>query len=360
MTDCGQGACSKPKALAAAGFGLLLVLLSTGLFATVPSSLTDKRAYDTAPACPVGTASESCTTTVPAVVAGKEEESRVKSHLYWLLLAERGRDTAQRVCMAGADPVYDAVHAGDEVMLTYWRGEVRTVRFGALTQETQASPADDWRGPLAFGLLLLPLGLGLLWGGWWHRRPSPAAQARPRQLTVVGLGAGAQGCVGFVGGMTGSGVPGALLITAAGAPAVAALARLWAWRLRRRADRAADTSDIVPVPPAGKQCVRATVHGDVPYSVDGFDHLVVGDGRPAATPDPDGRVARRALPQTLTVQRVRPLRHDDPEDWQHTFRYEDGVVIECRDGDRTVRITTARRDAPLVLGALAMVPGEGA
>ncbi|MFB8775604.1 hypothetical protein VSS16_23160 [Streptomyces broussonetiae] len=102
------------------------------------------------------------------------------------------------------------------------------------------------------------------------------------------------------------------------------------------------------------------MHGDVPYSVAGFDHLVVGDGRPAATPDPDGRVARRALPRTLVVRHVRPLRYGDPEDWKLVFRYEDGVVIECRDGDRAVFVTTARHDAPLILGALAMVSPEDA
>lgn len=121
--------------------------------------------------------------------------------------------------------------------------------------------------------------------------------------------------------------------------------------------RAEDTGDVVTVPPAGKRCLRATVHGDVPCSVDGFDHLVVGDGRPAAAPDPEGRVARRELPDTLTVRGVRALQLDAPESWQHSYQY-DGVVIECRDGERTVLVVSGRRDAAVILGAPAGTPGR--
>ncbi|WP_181727453.1 hypothetical protein [Streptomyces sp. PT12] len=38
----------------------------------------------------------------------------------------------------------------------------------------------------------------------------------------------------------------------------------------------------------------------------------------------------------------------------------DGVVIECRDGDRPVLVATRRRDAPLVLGALEDAPMSAA
>ena len=54
---------------------------------------------------------------------------------------------------------------GDEVTVVYWRGEIRTVRFGALAQEAKASPTDDWRRPMTVGLGLLPVGLGFVWTG---------------------------------------------------------------------------------------------------------------------------------------------------------------------------------------------------
>ncbi|MEI5103210.1 hypothetical protein RB200_37565 [Streptomyces sp. PmtG] len=100
--------------------------------------------------------------------------------------------------------------------------------------------------------------------------------------------------------------------------------------------------------------MRAAVLGDVPgrpYGIDGFDHLVVGDGPPAVTPDPDGRVARRPLPRSLTVRDVRAPRPDDCALSSGGTAY-DTVLIECRDGDATVLVALARDDAPVVLGAL--------
>jgi hypothetical protein len=119
--------------------------------------------------------------------------------------------------------------------------------------------------------------------------------------------------------------------------------------------RAADVRDVVAVRPERRRCVRASVHGDVPYSVFGFGYLVVGDGPPAATPDPAGRAALRPLPSSLRVVGVRSLRPDDPEEWPGTYKY-DGVVVECRDGEVPVLVGTARREASLVLGALTAAP----
>ncbi len=335
-----------------AGFGLLCLLLSAGLFATVPGALADKRAYAAAPACPGGTRSDACTVTVPATVEGTEDESSGKSVHYWLLATERGSDAVRRVRMAGSRPVYDAVRAGDEVTLTYWRGEIRTVRFGAAAQETHASPTDDWRLPTAFGLLALPFGLAMLLTGLVHRYRRPFAMWTTSWPLTMGLVTSILlSCIGPLGAMVGGGVQDAFLITAAGIPPAVGLAALYAWWFRRRTVRAADTSDIVALPATERQCVRASVHGDVPYSGGGCDHVVIGDGRPAVTPDPTGRFALRTLPETLTVRRVRGLRPDDPADWYGIYKY-DGVVIECRDGDRPVLVVTGRRDVPWILGAL--------
>ncbi|MFI0780088.1 hypothetical protein [Streptomyces sp. NPDC021212] len=333
--------------------GLLCVLLSAGLFATVPGALADARAYAAAPACAGGTRPDACTVTVPATVEGTEGEPRGKSVRHWLLVTERGSDTERRVRMAGSRPVYDAVRTGDEVTLTYWRGEIRTVRFGAAAQETHASPADDWRLPTAFGLLALPFGLAMLLTGWAYRHRRPSAARTVPWVSTVGLVAGALlSCVGSLGGMLGGSVRDAFMITAAGIPPAVGLAALYAWWSRRRAVRAADTSDIVALPATERRCVRASVHGDVPYSGHGCDHVVIGDGRPAATPDPTGHFARRTLPETLTMRHVRGLGPDDPTDWHKSYEY-DGLVIECQDGDRPVLVVTRRRDAPWILGALA-------
>ncbi|WP_230424243.1 hypothetical protein [Streptomyces radicis] len=330
------------QARVAAGTGMVLVLVSAALFVVVSAALADKRAYEGASACRGDVASDACTTTATGTVRDTEHDPHGRGVRHWLHLAEQGS-----VRMIGAEPVLNAVRPGDEVALTYWRGEIRRVGFGDAEQETWASPVDDWRRPLAFGLILLPLGLAALGLGRWRRH---------RWLVIAGVLTGAVvSSVGFVAGMEASDVPNALLVTAASAPPAAVLGAAYAWWWGRRMKAAADVSGIVAVPPEGKRCVRATVRGDVPYSVDGFDTLVVGDGRPAATPDPEGRVARRALPETLTVLRVRAFEPDDPEGWMRAYRH-DGVVIECRDGDRPVLVATRRRDAPLVLGALKEAP----
>ncbi|MEU9500005.1 hypothetical protein [Streptomyces sp. NPDC048196] len=326
------------------------------MFATVPVELAKRDAYAAAPPCPAGSRSDACTTTVPATVKGKEDEPSGKTVHRWLLVTERGTDTdrrVRRVRMAGSEPVYDSVRAGDEVKLTYWRGEIRTVRFRTAAQETWESPEGDWRFPLGAGLFLLPFALMVWWLVWWHRcRYASTTHHRLWQLTVATVTGVVVGCVGIFASMVGRDVPDALLITAAAVLPAAGLGALCAWCQQRRTNRAAATvSGIVPVPPTDKRCMRAAVLGDVPYSVDGFDHLVVGDGRPATTPDPDGRVARRTLPETLVVQQVRALQPEDPQFWKQAFKY-DAAVIECGDGDHTVLIAVARRDAPHALGAL--------
>ncbi|RBM17051.1 hypothetical protein [Streptomyces sp. PT12] len=93
--------------------------------------------------------------------------------------------------------------------------------FGGDEQETWASPVDDWRWPLAFGLILLPLGARVLGLGRWQRH---------RWLVIAGVPTGALvGCVGCVAGMEASDVPNALLVTAASAPLPP---RPWAPRTR--------------------------------------------------------------------------------------------------------------------------------
>ncbi|MEW2530737.1 hypothetical protein [Streptomyces sp. NPDC047071] len=330
---------------------LVLLLVPVGFFAAVPGALARGHAYAAAPACAAGARTDSCTTTVAATVTGTEEKARGRKADYWLRVTERGDDRVRRVHMSGSR-LHDAVRAGDRVSLTYWRGEIRRVRFGTAAEETEASPADDWRLPLGIGLLTLPVGLGVLAAVlWWRRRYAGAAHASAWQLSVGPVAGALLGCLGFVAAQACPDVRGALLVTALGVPAVAVLTALVARRTRRRERRAVDTSDIVPVPPAGRRCVRAAVLGDVPYSVDGFDHLVVGDGPPAVTPDPDGRVARRPLPPSLTVREVRAPRPGDTVLGPGGGTY-DTVLIECRDGAGTVVIVLAREDAPVVLGAL--------
>ncbi|MGY3203535.1 hypothetical protein [Streptomyces sp. TE5632] len=214
-------------------FGLLLVLLSVGLFAAVPGALAKQHEYASAPACPDGTRSDSCTTAVPATVTRTDDEPQGRSVRHWVLVTEQGSGMVRRIRMAGNKPVFDAVRAGDSVTLTYWRDAVRTVRFGTASQETHASPSEDWRLPTAFGLLALPFGLGLLLAGLWLRFPS--ARRPAPSWPGMGIVAGAfLSCVGFPVAMLSGGLGQTLLFTALGFPPVALLAALYVRRMRRR------------------------------------------------------------------------------------------------------------------------------
>lgn len=336
----------------ATGFGVLALLVSVLFLGAVPGALDDRRAYLTAPVCPGGSRPhDDCVAVVPATVRGLSDEPRGRGVRHWLGVSERGTGEVRRLRMSGAGPVFGVVRPGDEVRLTYWRGEVRTVGFGSVDQATQASPANGWRLPLGVGLALLPVGALLLWTARFVRRGPEGAASRPWWPACVwGAGLTLSGAA-LPAARVGPDVAGVLLVTAAAVPVSAAVGGLCGAWMRGRLRRAEDTSGIVPRRPRAKACVRTGVHGEVPYSVPGFGHLVVGDGRPAATGDPVGRFARRPLPRTLVPERVRAFGPADPAGWQRLYRY-DGVVLECRDGPRPVLVVTSRRDAPLVLGAL--------
>lgn len=345
------------KTLLLTGIGLLLALVAAGLSVLVWIKVADIDAYETAPACPADTASGDCTTTAPAVVKDTENQPMGKGQRHWLLLTTGDSDTVQRIRMDGTRPVYDVVRGGDKVTLTYWQGEISTVRLGAETQETWASPAHDWRWPLAFALLALPFGLMLMLLGWWYRYRYPrATTAVPWLLTTTWMALCVVSCTGFVAGMTADTVRQVLLITAGSVPPSLLLGLVFAWSLRRRLAKAADTSDIVPTLAKERQCLPATVSGDVFYGRDEARSLVVGDGPLTVTPDLRGYVARTPIPGTLTVQRVRAFRLGDPDSWQQRYKL-DGVVLECEDGGRPVMIATSRRDASTILGALTLPSG---
>ncbi|MCT7354172.1 hypothetical protein N4P33_18720 [Streptomyces sp. 15-116A] len=327
-----------------AWLGLVVLAVSAWMFVTVHGRLGEERAYDAARL-----------TSVPATVEARVDEHRSRTVRHWLHVSEQGSGTSLRLRMSdyGSDALYESVRPGDRVTLVYWRGEARAVTFDGLTQQTHASPRGDWRLPMGIGQGLVPLGVLLFWTAWWNRHRYPTARARhivnAGAVWVAGILAGT---FAFFACAAGDSVTDVLLVAVCGIPPSAALGALFARLMRRRLRKADDTSDIVPRVPTARVTVRVGIHGDVPYSRAGYGLLVLGDGPPAATADPAGRVARVTLPDTLTVERVRGWRlGEDPDAWPGTYKFN-GVVIECRDGERDVLIATRRRDAPLILGAL--------
>ncbi|MEU2891861.1 hypothetical protein [Streptomyces albidoflavus] len=338
--------------------GLAVVLAGVGLLFVVWGAVAERDAYRAAEPCGVR-AEQECVRLTRATVQGTHDQAMGRGVRHWLRYTTGGPSSGgERVRMDGTSPVYAAVRAGDTVTLVRWQGEVASVRLGEVAQETHDSPARGWRMPLAVAQVLLLPGLAFVWCALRYRRraAAPAREAVPLLPLTVLLGSALLGPLGLVGAMSGADVGEALRRTAFCAPPVVAFSALVAWYVRRRSRKAADTSDLTPVTPQGRELLGAQVHGPVPYSRDGYGLLIVGDGPLVATLDPHGRVARSPLPASLTVERVRSIAPSDPRGWLERYRY-DGVVLVCRDGDTEVLIGTARRDAPLVWGALLAAGG---
>ncbi|MFF9351307.1 hypothetical protein [Streptomyces sp. NPDC014734] len=335
------------------------------MFGLLPASRADHRDYTAATACPVEEPGKprasrepdrDCLAESPAVVVRTESGRRGRSTYRYLFLTAPPSPTASvagdgaarefRLEMSSGSPVFGAVTAGDRVRVTYWRGEARSVAFGHLRQGTGAVPGGARRLFLAAGLAMLMLGAAFLWGGyWWARRSADSPALDPWQIRVP---TGAFLCLagaGAVAAFATDSVPAVLMTTVVAALVIAVPTVLI---IRRRLRRTTDTMTVVPRVPEGERCLRALVLGDVPYSVDGFDHLVIGPGLLAATPDPTGRVARRRLPSSLTPVRVRPPYRTDPG----AAALNGLRVVECRDGTTPVVIAATADDVPWILGAL--------
>ncbi|MBZ2408385.1 hypothetical protein HX747_12480 [Streptomyces sp. L06] len=338
--------------------GVAVVLVGLGLLFMVWAAVVERDAYRAAEPCGVR-AEQECVRLTRATVQGTHDQAMGRGVRHWLRYTTGGPSSGEeRVRMDGTSPVYSAVRAGDTVTLVRWQGEVASVRLGEVAQDTHDSPARGWRMPLAVAQVLLLPGAAVVWCALWYRRRAaapPVETVLSLPLTVL-LASALLGPLGLVGAMGGADVGEALRFTALCAPPVVLVSALTAWYSRRRSRRAADVSDIAPVTPEARQLLGAQVHGSVPYSREGYGLLVVGDGPLIATLDPHAKVARSPLPATLTVERVRAIESSDPRGWLERYRY-DGVVLVCRDGDEEVLIGTARRDAPLVWGALLAAGG---
>ncbi|MZD05034.1 hypothetical protein GTW43_08035 [Streptomyces sp. SID5785] len=338
--------------------GTLLVLLGAVLFALIVPAEADNRAYAAAPDCPAGTTrADTCRVSAEATVRRKDRDTSGRSTKYYLVLDDRGTGAEHRVRLPSGTALYAGVRPGDRVTATYWRDTVREVRRGEHSATARLSPAHDGRLPGAFAVVLLAFGLGTLWYAWFlrHRPDVPGEALSP--AAPVGMIAGALvGGTGFpVVLLAADDVWSGLEFTAWSVLGALPLSALLSWwvvhRMRRGAAR------LVPAPLVRRRVLTAVVHGDVPYSRAGYGHLVAGEGPPAVTTDPAGRVALIPLPPTLRVRRVRELLRGDPP-FAPPRRGEYVVVIECVDGDRTVLVLAGKKDAPFVLGALHALGGD--
>ncbi|GAA0456919.1 hypothetical protein GCM10009544_19440 [Streptomyces stramineus] len=349
--------------LSAALLGLVLACAAAYLlFVTVPGKFAGGRALATSSVCVEGEPSTDCRRALEAAVTKVETEGK---H-YWLTLTERG-GTVHRVDMSGPASVYGAVAVGNKVTATTWRGKIRYLDFHGMRQDTDDQPKDSYRFPFGTGMALLCLSATLfVCAAWWARRPSDNPALRPWQIAVPTVTGTLVAVLAFLAPLVTETASTAVVLTSFCAVPVLAGALLWI-RVRRR--RPIDTLEITPLVPEREMCFEGfAVRGEGPYlpGADGF--LVVGPGRLAVTPDPDGRAARTQAPATLVADRVRVPSWRDPaavRTWRSgpgvTLRQKRAqVVVECRDGDAQVLITADKRNAPWILGALGPAgPGVG-
>ncbi|WP_257005254.1 hypothetical protein [Streptomyces albidoflavus] len=234
--------------------------------------------------------------------------------------------------------LFDSLTPGDRVRVVRWRGEERAVVAGPLRQETSATPVDGHQLPYAVGLGLVPLGGVFGWVAYgWARRPEGTARASWPVSVPMGCGL-VLGAVGFFGPMVTDSLLDALLLSVGVAVPVLAAG---VWLLRRRQARPSAPPGILPRLPGRERSFPGVVVGAVPYGMTGPGTLVAGPDGLAVAAGTEPGAARLPVPRSVAVVRVRP-RAGAAGDW----------VVECRDGDRKVRVVVAKEDLPWILGAL--------
>ncbi|MFD0902202.1 hypothetical protein [Actinomadura sediminis] len=316
-----------------------------------------------------------CRETVPARVAGREKDVRLRSVHYRLHLrvtsdaAAGDREGTGRVYRVRVldDDAWERAAPGDRAELVRWRGEIRALRLdpGGPRQEIVQTPRHPSRLP-AF-----PTGLAVLIGGFaatlawlmvaYGRR---TAGGVPRGITSRGdatwyplvpaasllVGTALAGTGGALAGRTNGwqapDPPQILLYAAVAAAAcVPMLTLVWLWQ--RRTFRKAYTS---PRTPRTERTVRAVVWGDDDFHRPGYDGLLIGpDGVLASTPSPGVRVAPHPLPRDLALDRIRGPRPGDHVGIADSVQ----IVADCRTPDgRALHIGADHTDMRWIHGAL--------
>lgn len=345
--------------------GVALAVTALILAAGLPGKLAEVGEFRAALPCAgaVGPATGhgDCLSERPATVLAKERRGKSKSVVRLVKVDPGAGASPFQVKMQGPGPVFDEVGRGDRVVLHSWRSTVWAVGLGDLRQDAHGKPGPVAFGHLGVALALAILGAALLLAALRRvlRRPRDPV-VRAWRAAVPCVAALVPAVVAITASAVADDAPLVLLVSAAGCAVSGAAAALLTKLLGRRA-----TDDVVLEPTAltGRQVVRATVVGDVPYSVEGYDHLALDPppapgarARLAPATDPYGKAALDPLPDTLVPVRLRRKHVADPRHpgrWSDVvLRWYSEVVLECRDGAARVLVVAERHDMRRILGAL--------
>lgn len=349
-----------PLPLMVAGIALLAVGL-VALPAMLPGALAEERAYVEAPPCSDAVASPhqagECRGRHDGVVVDEESTGSGRGKRNYAIVEIEG--DRYRLRVVGGRSSLDRFDVGDRVTAVSWRGELREFAVeGEEAVHLASHPVGFYKG-LLIGAVFLTLSGGML---LWTARCERLLRRTGRSVESVGrwtwsvpiLTAVASAVVAVIPVAAAASVTGAfigLACTVAGGALVGAL--LWR-RARRQAEQksARLLSGTLVAPLAAETVIPARVMGEVPYSRWGDEHLVIGPGGMAATPDPRGVEWRSRRFGPLAFVRLHPVSKRDPR----VGRIPDPLLVECRDGDREVLIMAARDRIPLVLGGLWFPP----
>ncbi|MCC2274256.1 hypothetical protein LKL35_02215 [Streptomyces sp. ET3-23] len=279
-------------------------------------------------------------------------EKHGKSPKYWVGVPGKDGKT-DWIRLKDTYAFSDQAREGDPIALYSWKGKIRGVVTGDISYRTADTPLRSWGTALGWATGLFSSGLAVLCCGvWWRLRGATHGRSSPWQISVISLAGILPGiCVGLWVPIFPDSV-GAALRGAGAAFAVVLLGALCCWMYFSRKERQqGDDIAITPRPGPAEQVINVFLPYEPEYS--GKAHLVVQADGLAMSPDPTGRVARRPLPDGLTLVKVRHQLRTDPGPHISAGRsFHQYYIAECRAGERTLLFAGKKADLERLAGAL--------
>ncbi|MCY0949077.1 hypothetical protein [Streptomyces sp. H27-S2] len=167
--------------------GLSSVALAAVLFALLPGTVEDERAYASALLCttPWALPEEECVRTEPYTVM-KIYIQGGRGASYWAKVEDQAHGR-RHVDFDGDEPLLRRLRVGDQVNAHVWRGDITAVSRRELIQATGGDPQGAPLYDIAAALACTVLGgLGLTAAWWWLRCTEACLAGHPRGLRMAG------------------------------------------------------------------------------------------------------------------------------------------------------------------------------
>jgi hypothetical protein len=177
--------------------GLCVLGLVGTLAVWLPLAVNERRAYETAVACAEGQASDDCLRSEEATVVREDYEQKKTRDYYWIFALPDG--TERRVDLQNG-PVDDRIEPGATVTVTHWRGEIRSVASGGVTESTNESPGGS-RAPFFATAVVLPFTLAFAWCAIWLSRQLKRGRRVPKAEVFPAANACFLAILPFMAGM---------------------------------------------------------------------------------------------------------------------------------------------------------------